>query len=251
MPSIGRVVELPVRRGADAVTKTVSDVVNDAAGTARRLTEEESWEVDDWGRDPGLVRRIMTLSDIRWDVSLGGDQHLPKRAGALIVVNARRFALTSVFTSFAISRAIDRPVRFVGRGDTSPRDALARRLGGMLDHPDEVYGALRAGELVVLSATASGTPRGVGLVDHTIVGAAVAAKVKVFPGATTSTPFGRLARVEIGPAVRPPRTRRGPLVELELADRLADEIRRILYEMGDISTGTPLDWLPFTGLGGG
>ena len=74
------------------------------------------------------------------------------RTGALIVVNARRYALTPVFTALALTARPGRPVRFVGRPDIAPMGAFARRLGGLLDRPDEVAGALRAGELLVIGA---------------------------------------------------------------------------------------------------
>jgi len=219
----------------------------------RRRVSEPGEVVDDWGRDPGLVRQLAALSQLRWSVTVGGDQHLPRRKGALVVVNARRFALAPIFAAFAIGEAVDRPVRFVGRSDTAPLGPLGHRIGGLLDHPDEVFGALRAGELVVLGAEASTGLRQVGYVGrikHEHVGAATAAGVQVFPAATMSSPFGRGARVEIGQATRPSRRRRGPLAELELADHLRDEIVRLLDEMGEIRTGTPIDWLPLSGLGG-
>ena len=93
-------------------------------------------------------------------------------------------------------------------------------------------------------------PRHVGLVDHRLVGAAVAAKVKVFPAATASAPLRRGARVDIGTAVTANRRRRGPLAELELADTVRDRIAQLLTEFGGTATGTPLDWLPLSGMGG-
>lgn len=252
MASSGRVVVLPLDRGDE--DGSVDGASGRGAGILPpgcKLSAEPSGVVDDWGRDPGLVRRMMTASDLRWDVTTGGEGHLPRRSGALIVVNSRRFALTAVYAAFAISRAVDRPVRFVGRSDTAPLGALGRRLGGLLAHPDEVYSALHNGELVVMTAASAGQPRDVGIVDHTLVRAAVAAKVRIHPGATTSSPFNRHARVEIGTATKPHRTRRGPLVELELAERVGDDIRFLLDQMGDINTGTPLDLLPLSGLGGG
>lgn len=213
-----------------------------------RVSEEPSGMVDDWGRDPGLVRGVMQLARLRWDVTVGGDQRLPRRKGALIVVNTRRFALTPIFAAFAISEAVDRPVRFVGRPDTAPIGALARRIGGLLEHPDEVRGALAANQLVVLGAEHGAGP--VGLVDHAIVGGALAAGVSVYPAATTSSPLMRAARVEIGAASRSPRKRRGPLTELELADRVRLDIATLIDEFGELHTGTPLDWLPISGIGG-
>ena len=78
----------------------------------------------------------------------------------------------------------------------------------------------------------------------------MATGTKVFPAATASVPFLRSARVEIGPAVRPDRRRRGPLAELELADALESAIQQLLDELGGPVTGTPLDWLPLSGIGG-
>jgi hypothetical protein len=39
------------------------------------------------------------------------------------------------------------------------------------------------------------------------------------------------------------------VVVLELADRVRFDIGELLSEMGDISTGTPLDWFPLSGIG--
>ena len=230
----------------DAIAEAASEGVRAAT---RRLTEEPAGATDDWGRDPVLVRNMMLLAQLRWDVATGGDQHLPKRSGALVVVNAPPWSNSTVFTAFAISEAIDRPVRYVGRSELPVLDTLDRRIGGLVDHPDEVAGALRSNEIVVLGAGSARGSRGVGTVDHTIIGAALATGTRVFPAATTSSPFSRRARVEIGTATRPPRKRRGPLSELELADRIHDDIRGLLDEMGDINTGTPLDWLPLSGIG--
>ena len=213
-----------------------------------RVSSEPAGMVDDWGRDPGLVRTVMHLARLRWAVSVGGDQRLPRRKGGLIVVNTRRFALTPIFAALAVSEAVDRPVRFVGRPDTAPVGAISRRIGGLLEHPDEVGGALAAGQLVVLGAEHG--ERQVGIVDHAIVGAALAAGVSVYPAATSSSPLMRAARVEIGPASRSPRRRRGPLTELELADRVRLDISLLLDELGELHTGTPLDWFPLSGLGG-
>lgn len=248
--TLGRVVSFPARqtvRAGAALGRAASDVNTGVT----RLTDEQAGVVDDWGRDPGFVRAAMGLARLRWGATVGGDQHLPRRRGALIVINTRRLAMAPIFSALAISSVVDRPVRFVGRPDTAPVGAYARRLGGLLDHPDEVAGALRAGELVVLGARPGDGLRDVGEVDHAIVGAAIATGTKVFPCATASTPIGRAARVEIGPASPPPRGRRGPLAELELADRVRADIATLLDEFGDLPTGTPLDWLPLTSLGGG
>ena len=247
--SLGRTVTRTNRlvTGAiDALAEAASDGV---LAATRRLTEEPQHATDDWGRDPMLVRNMMLLAQLRWDVATGGDQRLPKRAGALVVVNAPSWSYSTVFAAFAISEAIDRPVRFVGRSDIPVLHSFDRRIGGLLDHPDEIAGALRSDEIVVLGAGDARGSRGVGPVDHTIIGAALATGTRIFPAGTTSSPFSRRARVEIGTPTRPPRKRRGPLSEFELADRIQRDIRELLDEMGDIVTGTPLDWLPLSGIG--
>lgn len=247
--SLGRTVTRTNRLMAGTIG-SITDVAGVGVRAAtQRLTEEPVGATDDWGRDPVLVRNMMLLAQLRWDVATGGDQRLPKRGGALVVVNAPSWASSPTFTAFALSEAIDRPVRFVGRSNLPGLSAFDRRIGGLINHPDEIAGALRAGEIVVLGAGSARGTRGVGTVDHTIVGAALSAGVRVFPAATTSSPFTRHARVELGVATRSPRKRRGPLTELELADRIRTDVRRLLDEMGDINTGTPLDWLPFGGIG--
>jgi hypothetical protein len=214
------------------------------------LSASTAGTVDDWGRDAALVGAVVRLSRLRWQVALGGEQRLPRRRGALIVVNTRRFALAPIFAAFAIGDSVGRPVRYVGRPDTAPIGAFSRRLGGLLEHPDEVRGALLGGELVVMGAAHREGVREVGIVDHALVGAALAAGVPVHPAATSSSPFTRDARVEIGPASKSPRRRRGPLAELELADRVRDDIALLLDEFGEVRTGTPFDRLPLSGFGG-
>lgn len=247
--ALGRTVTRTNRVVNTAIGSIAGAATSGARAATRRLTEEPLGATDDWGCDPALVRNIMLLAQLRWDVSTGGDQHLPKRAGALIVVNSPRFSASPLFAAFAISEAIDRPVRFVGRSDTDVRGSFSRRIGGLLNHPDELAGALRAQQVVVMAAGSAAGTRHVGTVDHTLIGAALATGTRVFPAAATSTPFARHARLEIGSSTRPPRKRRGPLAELELAGRLQTDIAMLLEEMGDISTGTVLDWLPLSGIG--
>ena len=240
---VADVISFPVR----SVGSQTAALATGAAGQVRVWTANE---VDDWGRDNGFVDRFWAASQLRWSTAAGGTEHIPKRAGALVVVNARRFALAPVFAALAIGAAVDRPIRFVGRPDIAPLGPLMQRLGALLPIEGELEGALRAGEVVVLGANhETGTHRS-GVIDHRLVGAAVAAKVRVLPAATVSVPMRRNARVEIGPPTRLTRRRRGPLEELELADHLQVRINALLDELGGSVTGTPLDWLPFNGLGG-
>ncbi|MET0457966.1 MAG: hypothetical protein ABW195_01870 [Ilumatobacteraceae bacterium] len=239
-----RVITLPVERTLTAARRTAAEAA------ARQVAGVGAWQVDDWGRDPTLVNATIQLGRLRWDTAVGGQDRLPARAGALIVVNDRRYSMAPIFSALCLTATIGRPVRFVGRPDVAPIGALARRLGGLLARPDEVAGALRAGELLVMGARPTLHPRRVGRVDHRLIGAAVATTSAVFPAASASSPWGRSARVEVGAAVRPGTKRRGPLIELELADAVEQQIQLLLDEFGGWQTGTPLDWLPLSGMGG-
>jgi hypothetical protein len=239
-----RVITLPVERTLTAARQTA------AGAAARQVAGVGAWQVDDWGRDPTLVDATIRVGRLRWNTVIGGQDRLPARAAALVVVNDRRYSMAPIFTALALTAATGRPVRFVGRPDVAPIGALARRLGGLLARPDEVAGALKAGEVLVMGAQSTFHPRRVGRVDHRLIGAAVATKTAVFPAATASSPWGRSARVEVGTVVRPGARRRGPLIELELADQVEHRIQRLLDELGGMQTGTPLDWLPLSGMGG-
>ena len=175
---------------------------------------------------------------------MGGVDHLPRRDAALLVTNSRHFSLSALYTSWALSEALGRPVRFAGRPDIAPVGPLLQRLGGLLRDADEISGALRAGDLVVISAEGTRNPRHAGRVDHALVASAVLTGTGVYPVASMSTPFGRTARVEVGPRVRPRRKRRGPLAELELADLTQLHIQRLIDGLGGLHTGlAPVDWL--------
>lgn len=217
-PGLASVVRLPIR-GATA--------------GARSVLHWSDNEVDDWGRDPDFVGRVRLVSLLRWSVTVGGEHYVPTRGPALIVVNARRFALAPIYAALALGDAVRRPVRFVGRPDIAPAGALMQRLGGLLANLDELTGVLRSGEVVVLGASSKLGDRAVGEIDHHLVGAAVATGAPVLPAATMSAPLRRGARVEIGPRIRPARRRRGPLAELELADQARAAIADLLDGLGD------------------
>ena len=241
------------QRLADVITlpaRTASSQATSAAtGTVEHLRNWTTNEVDDWGRDDAFVNRAWSVGHLRWATSVGGAEHVPKRAGALIVVNARRFALAPIFTALAIGAAVDRKVRFVGRPDTAPLGPMMQRLGAMLPVEAELEGALRAGELIVLGAGHTRTNLHTGVIDHQLVGAAVAAKVRVLPAATMSVPLRRNARVEIGHPIRLSQKRRGPLEELETADQLQVRINAVLDEMDGTMSGTTIGWMPNSWVG--
>jgi hypothetical protein len=175
------------RRGVSESSHDATVINLPVAGRA----EPGSWRVDDWGRDAALVRAAVRLGHLRWNVAIDGTRNLPARRGALIVVSGRRYALAPIVTALAVGDATGRAVRFVGRPDVAPFGPLLRRLGGLLDRADEVRGALRAGELVVI-----------GTGDRRLVAAAIETGTRVFPARTTTSLWGRNAHVEISPAVR-------------------------------------------------
>jgi hypothetical protein len=181
---------------------------------------------------------------VRWTTTTGGLELLPRRGSAVVVVNTRRFRLTQWWVAITLSAAIGRPVRFVGRSDSAPFGALARRLGGLLARPDEIAGALRHNEILVVGLDGTFDPRRVGGCDPRLLGPAVELGVPVFPAAVAASDRSRTARIEIGPAVRP-RRRRGPIGEVELARHVEAQIGALLDSFGGVHTGTPLDLLPW------
>jgi len=200
--------------------------------------------VDDFGRDPHLIAALAPFTRLRWNVTVGGESHLPVRTGALLVCNSRRFSLSAIYAALALSEVCDRPVRFVGRPDSAPVGPLMRRLGGLLAQPSDILGALRHHELVMVSADGTSHPRHAGEVPHELIGPAMVAGVPVFPVATMSSTIGRAARVEVGPQVRPRRKRRGPLAEVELAEQVQHHLQKMLDTFGGVRTGVaPIDWL--------
>ena len=241
---------VPFRRRRHEHPDTPDEVEDETIVQRRPVETAAGVHVDGWGRDTAFVARVCTIAGARWAVAVGGAERLPARAGALVAVNARRYALAPVFTALALTRATGRPVRFVGRPDTAPVGALMRRLGGLLEHPDEVRNALHAKQIVVIGSRRELHARRVGRIDHLLVGAAVQERVRVHPAAAVSSPLRRRARVEIGTEVNAGRSRRGPLAELELSDAVRVRIVDMLEELEGWHAGTILDWLPLSAHGG-
>jgi hypothetical protein len=223
------------------------EVVHETAEERRR----SALAVDEWGRDARLIRALGPLAAARWNVSIGGASSV-RDGAALIVVNARRFALTPLYVAWALGDELGRPARFVGRPDIVPFGPLLRRVGGLLSDPAEVAGALRSGEVLVLGAAGTISPRHAGAVDHTLVAAARREGVPVHPTATIGTAISRHVRVEVGPPLRPARRRRGPLADVEFAELVQRRLQSMLDELGPAPSGVPLlGWsaLDWAGLG--
>lgn len=213
---------------------------------AEPTTSSTEWTgVDAWGRDPRLIGALAPLGRMRWDLVVGGDHHLAsQRRGALLVNNGRRWSMSTLITVLALGDSLDRPVRFAGRPDIAPVGPLLRRLGGLIDSPAEVAGALRHGELVVISTAPTGHHRHAGAVDPTLVAVARHEGVVVHPVATLATPLARRIRVEVGAAIRPRYKRRGPLGDLELAESARRGVQTMLDSLGGPRTGlAPIDWI--------
>jgi 1-acyl-sn-glycerol-3-phosphate acyltransferase len=242
---MAEVVPLRPAGGRSRARRGHADVDLDAVTDApRTIGLRPTFEVDDWGRDAWMIKALGPLGRIRWDVSVGGAQHVPATGPALLVANARRFSLSSVYASWALSNVTGRVVRFVGRPDIAPVGPFMRRIGALLDRPDEVANALRNGEVVLISAEGTSHPRHVGAIRHELLTGAVLLDTPVVPVATMSNVVGRTARVEVAAAIRRRRVRRGPLAEVELADELQLQLQRQLDELGGYRTGLlPFDWL--------
>jgi hypothetical protein len=200
-----------------------------------------AWDVDDWGRDDVIARAAGKLTSLRWDTACGGLDRLPPRGPALMVVNTQRCNLTPWWVALVLSAEIGRPVRFLGRSDTAPLGALARRLGGLLARPGDVRGALDAGQLVLGGLTATIDPRQAGRCDPLMLAPATELGVPVFPTAAVSSDVWRTARVDVAPAFEPGRPPGEPTPG-QLAHRVEEEIGRLLESFGVARVGLPLPW---------
>jgi hypothetical protein len=154
-------------------------------------------ELDDWGRDANLTSIVTRVSQLRWDVEVHHAERMPS-TGALLIVNARRFALTSVFTSLALSKALGRPARFVGRPDAAPFGSLMQGIGGLLPNESEIARALRAGELIIVGTGHTTSGAAPGEVDRRLLSTALVSGTPVVPIAAWSSPLRRDARIDVG-----------------------------------------------------
>lgn len=206
---------------------------------------------DDWGRDHQTVRLVTMLARLRWTWHVGNADQLPARKGALIVVNARRFTFHQMLAALALSAVTDRPVRFAGRPQTVPMPAIALRLGGLIATPSEVAAALRDNQIVVVATAATFDPWKVGAVDYRLVEPAIRQRLPIHAAAVITAPLRRAARIEITRPLAVNRRRRGPLAEIEMANGIRRRLEGLIGEVGGARTGTPLDWIAPSGVGGG
>ena len=104
-------------------------------------------EVDPWGLDADVATITLGIASLPWSITVGGREHVPAEAAALIVANRLLLGTTPLLVAAGVGRATGRVVRFTGIADIAPAGPALRRIGGVLARPDEVRGLLRSGEL--------------------------------------------------------------------------------------------------------
>lgn len=192
-----------------------------------RRRVDGSFAVDPWGLDTELVELLAPAARLRWDIDVQGVLDLPD--GPFAVVISRRLGLSEPWVvAEAIRRTADRHVRFVGVPDVAPVGPTLRRLGAVVDRPDEIAGLLRAGEIVGLTLGREPVRRGhAGALHPEALAPVVAAGVPVVPVAVDGREWGRYWRVTLGEpieaAVHP-----GPLAVAELAEHTRLAVQALL-----------------------
>lgn len=186
--------------------------------------------VDEWGLDADLVAVARPVLGLRWSVDVRGAGAVPADGPVLLVAN-RRFGLSEPFVvALGLLSATGRHVRPLGVPDVAPAGPMLRRLGGVLDRPDELAGLLRAGEVALAFAGRLSRPRHrAGPVHPATVATALATGAPVVPVAVSGREAGRRWRVRVGPAVPVP-SGRGPLAAVELAEATRRAVQELLDE---------------------
>jgi hypothetical protein len=190
-----------------------------------------AYVVDPWGLDREVHALAAGAARLRWTVAVSGGAQLPAFGPALVVANQRLVSLSHVAGVLQLGHERGRALRFVGVPDLEPAATCLRRLGGVLERPDEVAGLLRAGEIVVVwcSVLLRGGAR-VGHVRPELLAPAVDAACPVMPVAIHGSRLGRNLRVDVGPALSRRRRRAGPLEAVELADDAREAVQGLLDE---------------------
>lgn len=192
-----------------------------------RRRVDGSFAVDPWGLDIELVELLAPAARMRWDIDVEGVLDLPD--GPFAVVISRRLGLSEPWVvAEAIRRTADRHVRFAGVPDVAPVGPTLRRLGAVVDRPDEISGLLRSGEVVGLTLGREPVRRGhAGALHPEVLAPVVAAGVPVVPVAVDGRELGRYWRVTLGEpieaAVHP-----GPLAVAELAEHTRLAVQALL-----------------------
>ena len=119
-------------------------------------------------------------------------------------------------------------MRWVGIPDVVPVGPGLRRLGGVLDRPDEIAGLLRAGEVVGLSLGREPARRHhAGALHPEVLAPVVETGAKVVPVAVDGRELGRRWRVVVGEALEPA-VHPGPLAVADLAEQARAAVQHLL-----------------------
>lgn len=194
----------------------------------RRLTG--AYDVDAWGLDADLVDALAPLAAARWSIAVRGAANLPALGPAVVVLN-RRVGMSEPFVAAeALRRESGRRLRVVGVPDVAPAGAALRRLGGVPGGPVELAGLLRQGEVAgVLLERHLRHRHFAGELDASMMGPVLELGVPVVPAIAVGWEVGRRWRVVLGRALPAP-SRRGPLAEVEWADRCRRAVQELLDE---------------------
>ena len=193
----GRVITLPVERTLTAARQHGGRRRGPAGRRRRRLAGRRL------GRDPTLVGPPSSSARCAGTRSSAAVDRLPARPAALIVVNDRRWSLAR--SHGARPHARDRPARALRR----PARRRADRGAG--PPPRRPVGPARRGRRRARGPASCSSWRRVDVAPATRRARRPPPdrrrrrdpKSAVFPAATASSPWGRSARIEVGPCVRP------------------------------------------------
>lgn len=186
-----------------------------------------TFTVDPWGLDADLVALLAPATRLRWDIEVDGHVDLPP--GPLAVVMNRRLGLSEPWVvAEGLRRATGRHLRVVGLPDVAPMGPALRRLGAVLDRPDEIAGLLRAGEAVGLGLGLElRWGQHAGGLHPEVLAPVVAAGAPVVPVAVRGREVGRRWRLTVGEpiaaAVHP-----GPLAVADLAEHTRLAVQALL-----------------------
>lgn len=199
----------------------------DSAPDLLRRRAAGTFPVDPWGLDTDLVALLAPVARLRWDIDVTGRLDLPD--GPVALVMNRRFGLSEPWVvAEAMRRVADRHVRFVGVPDVAPVGPALRRLGAVLDRPDEIAGLLRAGEMVGLGLSLEPRRRHhAGGLHPEVLAPVVETGAPVVPVAVLGRELGRRWRVVIGEPVQPA-VHPGPLAVADLAEHTRLVVQSLL-----------------------
>lgn len=198
------------------------------AALRRRL--DGTHRVDEWGLDPDLIGVLSPLLGLRWDISAQWTERIPPE-GPVVLVHNRRAGVSEVpVLTRGVRLATGRYVRSAGLVDVAPVNDLGRRLGGVVDRPDELTGLLRAGEAVAVPLAREWRHRHrAGALDPAALAPALAACAAVVPVALVGRETGRRWRLLVGRPL-PATAGTGPLAAAELADAARRGVQLLLDE---------------------